>query len=192
MCHDITGSQWTQRTVQPSPCIEEPGLQSISPCQPKDFIVSILLSWVPLKMYGVFSPWCGLIATYVASCSSSVGDVANILEGGVEVTGFTGTVPPPQQCRGRRKGGREVTNKLRTRVSAVACSFLVRSSWFFCATRCSSFLLTHRDSNGLIATYVTSCSSSVGNVASVLEGGVAVTGFTSTVPPPQQCRAKPG
>ena len=101
------------------------------PVNQKDFIVSILLSWVPLKMYGVFSPWCGLIATYVASCSSSVGDVANILEGGVEVTGFTGTVPPPQQCRGRRKGGREVTNKLRTRVSAVACSFLVRSSWFF-------------------------------------------------------------
>ena len=132
----------------------------------------------------------GLIATYVASCSSSVGDVANVLEGGVAVTGFTSTVPPPQQCRGRRKGGREVTNKLRTRASAVACAFKL----FFCATcatRCSSFLLTHRDSNGLIATYAASCSSSVGDVANILEGGVAVTGFTSTVPAPKQCRTRP-
>ena len=68
------------------------------------------------------------------------------------VTGFTSTVPPPQQCRGRRKGGREVTNKLRTRASAVACAFFCAFKlgfWFFCffATRCGSFLLAHRDSN---------------------------------------------
>ena len=133
----------------------------------------------------------GLITTYVASFSSSVGHVANVLEGGVALTGFTSTVPPPQQCCGRHKVRQEVTNKLQTHVSAVACAFLVRSSWVFCATTCSSFLLTHRDSNGLIASYVASCLSSVGDVANVLEAGVAVTSFTSTVPPTQQCHTKP-
>ena len=42
--------------------------------------------------------WDGLIATYVTSCSSSVGDVANVLEGGVALPSFTSMVPPPQQC----------------------------------------------------------------------------------------------
>ena len=130
-------------------------------------------------------------ATYVASCSSSVGDVANVLEGGVAVTGFTSTVPPPQQCAGGgRAGGRLQTNYGLLRRLLLAL-FLCAQDGFCCATRCSSFLFTHRNSNGLNATYVTSCSSSVGDVANVLEGGVAVTGFTSTVPPPQQCRAKP-
>ena len=72
----------------------------------------------------------------------------------------------PREAEGRAGG----SNKLRTRASAVACAFFVRSSWFFCATRCGSFLLTHRDSNGLIATYVASCWSLVGEVANVLEG----------------------
>ena len=73
----------------------------------------------------------GQIATYVASCLSSVGDMAHVLEGRVAVTGFTSTVPPPQHCRESRMGGREVTNKLRTHASAVACAFLVCSSWVF-------------------------------------------------------------
>ena len=112
----------------------------------------------------------GLNTTYVASCSSSVGNVANVLGGRGAVTSFTSMAPPPQQCCGRWKGGQEVANKLRTRASAVACTFLCVQAGVFFATRCGSFLLTHRDSNGLNATYVASCSSSVGDVANVLEG----------------------
>ena len=71
-------------------------------------------------------------------------------------------------------GGGRVGRRLQTNYGLVhrllLVLFLCIQAGFFCATRCGSFLLAHRDSNGLIATSVTSCSSSVGDVANVLEG----------------------
>ena len=78
---------------------------------------------------------CPVLATYITSYSSSVGDMANVLEGGVAVTGFTSTVPPPQQCAGGgRAGGRIQTNYGLVRRLLLALVLCVQAG-IFCATR---------------------------------------------------------
>ena len=74
---------------------------------------------------------CPVLATYIASYSSSVGDVANVLLGEVAVAGFTSTVPPPQQCAGGgMAGGRLQTNYGLVRRLLLALFLCVQAGFF--------------------------------------------------------------